>query len=109
MKKALLLALGLIIILCTACTSLDSETEEAIKDDVYSIYETLRSDWAKAKNVREMEKSITKWAQDNEISCAKLPSDNLLLSEDATDDYKKAPSTLIQCDLSTSQMTGLRS
>lgn len=49
MKKALLLALGLIIILCTACTSLDSETEEAIKDDVYSIYETLRSDWAKAK------------------------------------------------------------
>ena len=101
MKKALLLALGLIIILCTACTSLDSETEEAIKDDVYSIYETLRSDWAKAKNVREMEKSITKWAQDNEISCAKLSSDNLLLSEDATDDYKKAPSTLIQCDLST--------
>lgn len=103
MKKKYIIAvaavLSMIIILCSACGSLDEDTEMAIKDDVYSTYEKLRTDWKKANSVKEVRKAIISFASQNEISYSRLSNDNLLLTLDATDDYVKAPVTILQCDI----------
>ena len=100
MKKTLILILSLIIILCTGCVSLDEETEYAIKDDVYDIYESIRPAWEDAKDTREMTQVLVDWAQENEITCSRLQTGNIMLSMDATDKYLKAPSTILHCDIS---------
>lgn len=105
MKKILISALCLIMLLCTACTSLNEDEEKVIKEDVYSIYEKLRNDWNKATDIKVIRKSLTKWAIENEISYSKLSDQNLLMSLDATDDYLKAPSTIIQCDIGTDEIS----
>lgn len=105
MKKILISVLCLIMLLCTACTSLTEDEEKVIKEDVYSIYESLRNDWNKARDMKTVRKSLSKWAAKNEISYSKLGSDNFLMSLDATDKYLKAPSTIIQCDIGTEDVS----
>lgn len=100
MKKALILILSMIIVLCTGCVSLDEETEYAIKEDVYNIYESIRPVWKDAKGSKKMMKPLIDWAQENEVAYSVLPAGNLMLSLDATDKYQKAPSTILQCDIS---------
>ena len=100
MKKLLIFILALIMILCTACGSLEEEEEMSIKDDVFDTYEKLRTDWKKADSIKDIRNSIVSFASQNEISYSRLSNDNLLLSLDATDEYTKAPVTILHCGIS---------
>lgn len=100
MKKTLILILGLIIILCSACGSLEEEEEMSIKDDVFDTYEKLRTDWKKADDIKDVRNSIVSFASQNDITYSRLSNDNLLLSLDATDEYTKAPVTILHCNIS---------
>ena len=99
MKKVLLLFLGIIMIFSTACNPLDEDAQQDIKDDVYDIYEMLRSEWNNAKKEEDICETLIQWAQENEINAGKLDDNNVVMSADATDDYTKAPQTIIQCGI----------
>ncbi|MBQ9179735.1 MAG: hypothetical protein IJ132_02910 [Firmicutes bacterium] len=99
MKRMTILIIALVMILCTACNPLEEDAQLKIEDDVYDIYEMLRSEWKHAADEDAICDVLTRWAQDNEISASKLDYNNVAMSVDATDDYTKAPQTIIQCTI----------
>lgn len=82
---------------------MDDESENAIKDDVYNIYETLKTDWKKAKSIEDIYKPLNKWARDNDIAYSKSDEGVIEMSLNATDDYIKAPKTILHCKIGLKQ------
>ena len=78
---------------------IEEEKETAIKNDVYNIYETIKSDFSSSKSEKDLVKILTKWSKKNKLTHKVLKSGNLLISPKAKKSGDKVEKTLIQCSL----------
>ena len=47
---------------------IEEEKETAIKNDVYNIYETIKSDFSSSKSEKDLVKILTKWSKKNKLT-----------------------------------------
>lgn len=99
-KLSILLPVFIIFISITGCNDIANEEKEAtIKDDVYKIYEEIKSDFSDAKSEKDLAVIIKKWASKNKLSCTQLKSGNLLITTKKSVSGKKSSDTVLQCSI----------
>ena len=70
----------LLIPLSGCGNSIPEEKEKSIKDDVYAIYEEIKSKFTGASSEMELANVVIGWAKKNKINYTFLKSGSLLLS-----------------------------
>ena len=89
----------LLIPLSGCGNSIPEEKEKSIKDDVYAIYEEIKSKFTGASSEMELANVVIGWAKKNKINYTRLKSGSLLLSATKDTGRKAKKDTIMQCSL----------
>ncbi len=98
----LVLTLLLSSISFSGCSAnLDEDASNKLEKDVYNIYEELKTVYADADSPYEVSSYLYQWGKTHNLTSNKLSGGNVTLTKSPTAGDSSAPTTIIQCAIST--------
>lgn len=89
----------------TGCSPFDEGFKRALKTDVYSTYEEMKTIYKKSDSPSGVFDELEKWGDKNEFYVNRIGDADLILMKPPTDGFETAPVTTLQCSVS---MTSVR-